>query len=1164
MTNMSNFCGGGDINKIYVIGSGSGSGTDYYVTGGTYSNGVLTLNLQNGSVIITGFTSNDTFVTGFTFNVGNYDLTILQNNGLPPLVQNLGILAGDITVTGGTYNSSNGVATFYNNAGGSFQVSGFLTGFTDIKVSDLTYNGNVLVLTQTDGTTFSATTPTFTGNTSATCITDLYVNNLNSCSPLYIQPTNTGNVLIGSGGGVNVGIGVNSPTSKLHIVGIDSSSSNFGLKVQSSGGTNNLSVRNDGKVNIGTNTVYGEAKLMIKTDDTTSLLKLETSSYPYTAGEINFNGIGVALGGGSSYNITGGNYARGLALGFLASTNTEEAGMAVGHYSSANSIFRDAIAIGVSAKADGAYATAIGNLVSATTQSIMIGLGLPFNGGNLITNNVSNSIAFGLNSDTPTMWVTGGNNTPGSNGNVGINSKNPQAKLEIKGFDASSSNFGLKVQSSGGTNNLSVKNNGLVEGGGPGSLTSVASNYFQLGSATPYIEGDVTVGRLNRDSNTTFTIYGANYPQLKFDSVYSTKITLTSGFGGGYLLLRSNSTANNTLLSPNFVGVNLTGETINSALEVNGKTSTTTLQVTSGATAGYVLTALDSNGNASWQPATGGGSGTTIIQQFTGNTSASCITDLYVDNLFGCSPITIHDSIQSNGSTASGLNSFAFGDTVMALGDYSHAEGNFTKTGVNSAFSADSVNSGLIILNSSYGDVTGYFFQDNLLYLYTPGPSYSIFTISAVTFNSPFTEIQLYNTSFSASNAYVGDLSYLNGNNTFGGDQIIPGNYSHAEGSSLSLGTTSHAEGSGTQAVGASSHTEGFSTRAYGLYSHAEGSTTITLGQSSHAEGDGTQAKGDNSHAEGSGTQAVGEASHAEGKDTIATGGGSHTEGNQTQAIGNYSHTEGLGTIAYGDLQHVSGQYNLTATTQSAFIIGNGTNSSNRSNLLFAAGNEVNISGKVVTTTLQVTSGSTTGYVLTAIDSNGNASWQPATGGGGTLSGDTYVTGGTYSNGTLILERQNGSVAITGFNQYFISGSTPTGVTINYGDRWYNTNNGIELVYITDGTSDQWVQPLNTPGPPGYSNLMVTSSITTSAATLNININYYGVVHTGNVDISLPNPSGYDGYNINIKDESGNASIYRIRLTPLSGLIDGNNYVDMNTNYMSLHIVARNNNWWII
>jgi len=126
--------------------------TDNFVTGGTYSNGVLTLNRQNGSVSISGLLSANTFVTGFTFNTGTYDLTIFQNNGVAPLTQNLGILAGDITVTGGTYNPSNGVATFFNNVGGSFQVSGFLTGFTDIYLSSGSYNPNTgnLTLTRTD------------------------------------------------------------------------------------------------------------------------------------------------------------------------------------------------------------------------------------------------------------------------------------------------------------------------------------------------------------------------------------------------------------------------------------------------------------------------------------------------------------------------------------------------------------------------------------------------------------------------------------------------------------------------------------------------------------------------------------------------------------------------------------------------------------------------------------------------------------------------------------------------------------------------------------------------------------------------------------------------------------------------------------------------------
>ena len=70
-----------------------------------------------------------------------------------------------------------------------------------------------------------------------------------------------------------------------------------------------------------------------------------------------------------------------------------------------------------------------------------------------------------------------------------------------------------------------------------------------------------------------------------------------------------------------------------------------------------------------------GGTSTSIIQQFTGNTSASCITDLYVSNIYGCSPLTIHDSIQSVGSTATGLLSTALGSGTQAIGDYSHAEG---------------------------------------------------------------------------------------------------------------------------------------------------------------------------------------------------------------------------------------------------------------------------------------------------------------------------------------------------------------------------------------------------------------------------------------------------------------------------------------------------------
>lgn len=45
---------------------------------------------------------------------------------------------------------------------------------------------------------------TFTGNTSATCISDIYVSNLHSCSPLFINPNDEGNVYFGSTSAVTI------------------------------------------------------------------------------------------------------------------------------------------------------------------------------------------------------------------------------------------------------------------------------------------------------------------------------------------------------------------------------------------------------------------------------------------------------------------------------------------------------------------------------------------------------------------------------------------------------------------------------------------------------------------------------------------------------------------------------------------------------------------------------------------------------------------------------------------------------------------------------------------------------------------------------------------------------------------------------------------------
>ena len=107
---------------------------------------------------------------------------------------------------------------------------------------------------------------------------------------------------------------------------------------------------------------------------------------------------------------------------------------------------------------------------------------------------------------------------------------------------------------------------------------------------------------------------------------------------------------------------------------------------------------------------------------------------------------------------------------------------------------------------------------------------------------------------------------------------------------------------------------------AFGRYSHAEGYNT-KAGWASHAEGcDSIAIPGRDapSHAEGYNTEAL-QGSHAEGWYTVAKGLNSHAEGNWT--------------VAASDYQHVQGNSNkIDSAGKYAFIIGNGTDPSSRSN----------------------------------------------------------------------------------------------------------------------------------------------------------------------------------------------------------------------------------------
>jgi hypothetical protein len=290
----------------------------------------------------------------------------------------------------------------------------------------------------------------------------------------------------------------------------------------------------------------------------------------------------------------------------------------------------------------------------------------------------------------------------------------------------------------------------------------------------------------------------------------------------------------------------------------------------------------------------------------TGNTSASCITDLYVTNVYGCSPITIHDSIQMSGSGNIGVLSAAFGSGSESIGDYSFVQGASSATG-EYGYNSTSIVSGVITLDAIYGDVTTEFNTDIVLDDFKYDNLYGVIyaRIGSIIFNGTNTVITLNDASITTTQAHIGSDIFTTPS---GSDVFVGGHFSNAKGKgNFSIAIYSHSEGSNNKTFGANSHSEGESNISRGIGSHSEGYTTVTIGNYSHSEGYTTTSSGNYSHAEGHSSNSLGLYSHAEGYSTTSQGEYSHSEGNQTNSEGQYSHSEGASTISEGTHSHAEG-----------------------------------------------------------------------------------------------------------------------------------------------------------------------------------------------------------------------------------------------------------------
>ena len=185
--------------------------------------------LSGGTNILDIVNGNDTFVTGGTFNDVSDTLTLVRNDGASVVIGGL----ANYYVTGGTYNNNTGLITFDRND----TLSAFTVDLSTIDVNDTFVTGGTLVNTDlilnlNDGSSTSSIDLSgleFTGNTSGTCISDIHVSNIHSCSPLRINPNDEGNIYFGSTSGVTIdllssstgrlGVGTNTPNVELHVKG---------------------------------------------------------------------------------------------------------------------------------------------------------------------------------------------------------------------------------------------------------------------------------------------------------------------------------------------------------------------------------------------------------------------------------------------------------------------------------------------------------------------------------------------------------------------------------------------------------------------------------------------------------------------------------------------------------------------------------------------------------------------------------------------------------------------------------------------------------------------------------------------------------------------------------------------------------------------------------
>ena len=1211
---VSGFYTGGTLSGDYLPLSGGTVTGDVIFQSGITANTIYATTYQNLPLNVYG--------TGLTFNTTNYNLTLDGGNGTLDTID-LSILATDLLVTGGTYNNNTGIATFTNNSGGTFDVSGFLIGYTDTIITAFTYSNNTFTINDSSGNTFTTiinqvTGFTVNGNLTVTGNTNLNALNLNTLNADTISATTiSGGTFYGDGSGLtNVqniynNDGFLSANRTLNLNGNS-------LTIQ---GTSSSRFFANGRLGIGTTTdggfdfdVNGTSRLNNDTifGSTRTYFNLANS-------RIFFRGTATS-GFGLSFNPTNviNTANQNISAVSIMDNLFGQVNYTVGTNTFNNLGITPVInTVGGTNLVRGVY---FAPTISGLTGTTIIGFENTV--GNNLFNSISGNTGIGL-SGTPTNKLHVSATTDPvrfeglqlSNTDTRILTSDNNGVIEYRNF--SDFNVGGYLPLSGGTVTGGTNFNSGLSSNTISATTISGGTLYGDGSNLTNVDNLYNIDGILQSNRTVSTTSGYTLtinPQTTFSpSITSVTITTATTIGTRFNPSLFASISGNTLIgldiSPTYTNSPHTNVT-------NIDLRTKNAGVVIGSNYGYGSLYGNSNDGIveisdegslktrmTFRPAgnSGGYNGNwwSRIEQdgykfriYSGNYPTGQLSGQWLvggpadnDSTFGAF-FNNNGNIVVGSTTDSGLKLDSYGVTRIQS-DF--GVGTFSTPSVPTL-------SGITTSGSITGETTGttYVYRivgvDNLGYT-TPAGTTSSISLSGSTNSvivtwttiTGITSYRVYRTNpWNGTNRYfvattntftdTGEVPTCNGCNPPTQNQTLRTNIS----------STGNIYVNGTATI----------TGKLTLYDNSLSNTPIVIkgGSSDSSIFIGGSALANNNTTRNVIIDPIATYTNLTGGGNTIVGrmGSSLTTGSQNVMIGNHGAqvTTGRYNVFLGQHNGETFSFN-TATSGIIFLscgvagiegtakalpsetsgwsfLGGWQSGISTNKFYFGASPFLNhvFSSSISDIDFFAPSGLGTNFYggnfrINAGRGTGNAS-------GGNI---IFSTSSSLSSGST-LQTLSERVIITS------SGNTLIGTTVDSGNKLFvsGSTNPVRFEGLQSGNTDTRILTSDSNGVIRYRNLdsitgintYTTTGITVSSQTLTTSISYYGVSYSGNVNLTLPSPINNDGASIIIKDEGGYSGTYRIRLIPPTGTIDGGSYADMNINYISLTLIARNNNWWII